>query len=471
MDSLDNTATPVVCPECGNTLIDGAKFCEHCGYAFGSMTGTEPAAETVEVPEAEPVAEAVPATEEIPEAEPEKVKKTKKAKKGKKKVVLTVVLLLVFLLIVAPVGTYFGTYFLAVKNAKDGNFETAGKLLLVKPLTDMHDNILLIYVDAGTLKESGKLNEAALKFYSISSYENSLELAKECSKKYAEKLAKKDKFDEELDWGHQVSGYDIELGKQIELEARYRLAANELADYSDYSSNRIIALSSELESVYNQGYTDAYESYVESQAGVALYYALNGDYAKAAGIIDPIKDETSKTQSLYRQVADMIFREGVNNYYDGEFELAIAFFDMVPTYSNASSYKAVCNDLRLVSTSPEYAYYLKDAFEYYDVPDIGYVIFKDSKVADKFFYGEWKSGSYYYRLEQGKNGKGNTFYTNIPLIDFKENESFYYKENVFCAGTSYAAANRPCFTFYVSSYYEISIYCEKNGQTYYLYRQ
>lgn len=431
-----------------------------------------PVAEAAAAPVISPKQEKKAAKKEAKEAKKAaklEAKAAKKAKKSKKKVVLLVVLLLIFLLIIAPVGTYFGTYFLAIKNAKDGNFETADKLLLVKPLTDMHDNILLIYVDAGTLKESGSLNEAALKFYSISSYEDSLELAKECSKKYADKLAKKGKYDEELDWAHQVSGYDVELGKQIELEARYNLAADELDDYRDYTSDRIIALSNELKSVYDQGYTDAYEAYVESQAGVALYYANRGDYAKAAGIINPIKNETSKTQNLYQQTAELIFNEGVNNYYGGEFEIAIEFFDMVSDYSNASSYKAVCNDLRLAATSNDYAYYLKDAFEYYDVPDVGYVIFKDGKTADRFFFGEWRSGSYYYRLEQGRNG--NTFYTNIPMIDFNENESFYYKDNVFCAGKNYASATRPCFTFYVSSYYEISIYCEKNGQTYYLYRQ
>lgn len=435
----------------------------------------EAAEEAVQVPEA--IQEPAATTEQAPEAEEESVvetepvAQTKKPKKSKKKVVLLVVLLLVFILIIAPVGTYFGTYLLAVKNAKDGNFETADKLLLVKPLTDKHDNILLIYVEAGMLKEEGRLNEAALKFYSISSYENSLELAKNCSRKYADKLVRKDLFEEEKDWGLQVAGYDVELGKQIELEARYNLAANELAGYRDYYSDRILSISSELKSIYEQGYEEAYDTYIESQAGTALYYAMKGDYAKAANIITPIKDYDSKSAALYEEVADMIFKQGTNLYYDGDFEAASAYFDMISTYSNAASFKAVCDDLTLAASSYEYSSYLKDAFEYYDVPDVGYVIFKNSKIADKFFYGEWKSGTNYYRLEQGKNGKGNTFYTNIPLIDFKENESFFYKENVFCAGTSYATANRPCFTFYVNSYYEITIYCEKNGQTYYLYRQ
>ncbi|MBR4430555.1 MAG: hypothetical protein IKS75_04585 [Clostridiales bacterium] len=414
-----------------------------------------------------------PETETVPETDGarEAAAEEKKPAKSKKKTVLTVVLLLVFILIIAPLGTYFCTYLLAIKNAKDGNFETADKLLFVKPITDMHDNVLLIYVDAGTLKESGKLNEAAMKFYSISSYEDALELAKECSKNYADKLAGKDKFEEELNWGYQVSGYDTELGKQIELDARYHLAASELAGYRDYSSDRILALSSELKTVYDQGCEEAFDAYVESRAGVALYHAYMGNYAEAANIIETIKDHNAKTASLYEEVAEMIFKEGENLYYDGDFEAAAGYFEMISDYSNAASYMAVCNDLNLAAVSTDYESYLMDAFGYYDVPDVGYVIFKNSKVADKYFFGEWKSGTYYYRLEQGQNGKGNTFYTNIPMIDFNANDSFYYKENVFCAGTSYAEANRPCFTFYVNSYYEMSIYCEKNGQTYYLHRQ
>ena len=421
----------------------------------------------IDMPETEPV----PETEAAPQAAAAPVAKEKKPRKSKKKSVLTIVLLLVFFLIIAPVGTYFGTYLMAVKNAKDGNFETADKLLLLKPLTDKHDNVLLIYIDAGKLMNSGNYNEAALKFYSISSYEDSLKLAKECSEKHADKLVGNDNFNEELDWGYQVSGYDTELGKKIELNARYHLAASELAGYRDYSSDRILAISNELQAVYDQGCEEAFDSYVESRAGVALYYAYMGNYRKASDIIETVKDYNDKTISLYEDVARMIFKEGENLYYDGDFEAAAEYFDMVSEYSNAASYRAVCNNLNLASVSTDYESYLKEAFEYYDVPDVGYVIFKNSKVADKYFFGEWKSGTFYYRLEQGQNGKGNTFYTNIPMIDFNSNDSFYYKENVFCAGTSYAEANRPCFTFYVNSYYEMSIYCEKNGQTYHLCRQ
>lgn len=421
----------------------------------------------IDMPETDPV----PETEAAPQAAAAPVAKEKKPRKSKKKSVLTIVLLLVFFLVIAPVGTYFGTYLMAIKNAKDGNFETADKLLLLKPLTDKHDNVLLIYIDAGKLMDSGSYNEAALKFYGISSYEDSLKLAKECSGKHADKLVRNDNFNEELDWGYQVSGYDTELGKKIELDARYHLAASELALYKDYSSDRILALSNELQTIYDQGCEEAFDSYVESRAGVALYYAHMGNYKKASEIIETVKDYNDKTSSLYEEVAKMTFNEGVNLYYDGDFEAASEYFDMISEYSNAASYMAVCNDLNLASVSSDYESYLIDAFGYYDVPDVGYVIFKNSKVADKYFFGEWKSGTYYYRLEQGQNGKGNTFYTNIPMIDFSENDSFYYKENVFCAGTSYAEANRPCFTFYVNSYYEMSIYCEKNGQTYYLCRQ
>ena len=96
-----------------------------------------------------------PETETVPETEGarEPAAKEKKPAKPKNKAVLTVVLLLVFFLIIAPLGTYFCTYLLAIKNAKDGNFETADKLLLVKPLTDMHDNVLLIYVDVALVGE------------------------------------------------------------------------------------------------------------------------------------------------------------------------------------------------------------------------------------------------------------------------------------------------------------------------------
>ena len=144
----------------------------------------------IDLPETDPV----PETEAAPQAAAAPVAKEKKPRKSKKKSVLTIVLLLVFFLVIAPVGTYFGTYLMAIKNAKDGNFETADKLLLLKPLTDKHDNVLLIYIDAGKLMDSGSYNEAALKFYGISSYEDSLKLAKECSGKHADKLVRKDNF-------------------------------------------------------------------------------------------------------------------------------------------------------------------------------------------------------------------------------------------------------------------------------------
>ena len=96
----------------------------------------------IDLPETDPV----PETEAAPQAAAAPVAKEKKPRKSKKKSVLTIVLLLVFFLVIAPVGTYFGTYLMAIKNAKDGNFETADKLLLLKPLTDKHDNVLLRYI-------------------------------------------------------------------------------------------------------------------------------------------------------------------------------------------------------------------------------------------------------------------------------------------------------------------------------------
>jgi hypothetical protein len=119
------------------------------------------------------------------------------------------------------------------------------------------------------------------------------------------------------------------------------------------------------------------------------------------------------------------------------------------------------------------ATYLQEAFSYSDVvPDIGTVIFTNSNLVHNFLLGSWKSsnGSYYYKIENDASGNSWTFDTNLPLISFSDNEYFWYVDNTLCVGKSAATATRKCFTFRIVSYKEISIYCEKNGTSYTLYR-
>ena len=459
------------CKKCGERLDPSDTFCGYCGakveYSIISENTNIQSERKNQKHDVE--SDAVSIT-------PKKEKKQQKAdkkekKKTKKRVGPLIVLLFVFLLIIAPVGTYFTTYLLAVKNAKDKDFKSADKMLICRPLTNLHDDLLIIYVDAGLVMKDDILDEAAIKYYSISSYEDSRSRANQCSTEYAEKLVKKGKFDDEMDWGLKVSGYNTELGNDIMLEARYYIAANELENYSDYNSDSILSIKNELQNVYDLGYKDAYDTLIESQAVLALYYAKNTYYKNAIKTIDSIKDYNSKTADIYNELAEIVFSHGVTLFNDGELKEAYDYFDLIYYYSNASSYKAVCNYLNLAVTDYTGAKYIKSAFEYDDVPNIASVIFKDDRLSYRFLIGEWNSSGHSYYFNQSRTNDIFLFETNIPFIESAENESYFFKGNVMYLGTCYSLANRPVFTFQIDSYNEMSIYSEKDGQTYCFYRQ
>ena len=492
------------CNSCGKELNDSSIFCPFCGApiektkVFSEPEHAEQPVDNIinktgsveiepELPEApdEPVKQ----EEQIPKgllsddsidnvvpsndssSSPVKTKKAKKAKKTetdkpKRKLIPLIILLLVFLIIIAPVGTYFATYLMAKNKVKDKDFYSADKLLFIKPITSYHDYLFVLYVEAGTQMKDNQLNEAALKFYSISSYEDSYSLAQTCSTDYAEQLSNKEQYEEELDWGHQVAGFDADLGREIELGARYHIAVNELAAYNDYSSNSILDINKELKEIYDLGYEKAYHDYVESTAATALYYANYAQYEKAIETINPIKDFNTNTSNKYKEIVKTIYDHGVDLYNKGRFVDARDCFDMISSYSNAASYRAVCSKLNRAITSDDYAQLIKEAFGYTDVPNVEDAIFKDGWLTIKYLVGEWRSSGDYYSFSMTDTSTGYSFITSIPMIDFGNNNTFY-----FTGKKLYLKSVGLCFTFSISSYNEMSIYSEADGRTYKFYRQ
>ncbi|MBR3141597.1 MAG: zinc ribbon domain-containing protein [Clostridiales bacterium] len=254
--------------------------------------------------------------------------------------------------------------------------------------------------------------------------------------------------------------YTPYLGRQIELGTRYHVAKNNFAAYTDYSSNSILSINEELKEIYDLGYKNAYDDYVESTAATALYYANYSQYEKAIEIIDPIKDFNAYTSDKYEEVAKIVFDHGVELYNSGSFTDARYWFNMISSYSNAASYGEVCRKLDLAATSNDYVKLIKEAFSYDDVPNIENVIFKNEDLANRYLVGKWSgSGDYYFNMSVTSNGY--TFTTNIPMLYHEDNDYYYFIDNKM-----YFHSAGLCFAFNVSSYNEMSIYSKTNGRTY-----
>ena len=255
------------------------------------------------------------------------------------------------------------------------------------------------------------------------------------------------------------------LGRQIELRARYLKAKKELAAYTDYYSNNILSINEELKEIYDLGYENAYDNYVESSAATALYFANYSQYEKAIETIDPIKDFNAYTSNKYEEVAKIVFDHGVDLYNKGSFDDARDCFNMISSYSNAASYKAVCDRLNRAATSNDYAKLIKEAFSYDDVPNIENVIFKNEDLTNRYLVGKWSaSGDYYFNMSITSNGY--TFTTNTPMLYHEDNDYYYFIDNKM-----YFQRAGHCFSFNISSYNEMSIYSKSDGRTYRFYRK
>lgn len=416
-------------------------------------------------------------------------KAAKKAKKKGKKALL-IVMLAVFFLVILPVGGYAATYLIAKDKVTNQEFETANRLLFIKPLTELHDEELVKYVNAGMMMSEGNYRDAAIAFYGFKDdYYDSQSLAAKCSKKFAAELAKDENYSYELAWGNTVSTFDLETSESITLEARYHIAAGELDQITDYKKDDIVDVYNELESVYFAGYEDAYGAYAESKAGNALHTVYQAyadrkagdvfheqediflDYAlKALSDISEVKDYNSKTASINEELNSYIYKIAMDDFDEGYYQYAYEYFIKLGSYSYATEYATVCDDLAIIKESEsqsEIDRCFQDAFSYSEiVPNIASVIYTDNDLFDRFMLGTWKSssGSEYYTLEVDSAWRHYTFDTNLPIIDHEYNESYSSNNHRLFVG------NRKCFTFNITSFGTISIDCEKNGKSYVLYR-
>lgn len=256
------------------------------------------------------------------------------------------------------------------------------------------------------------------------------------------------------------------LIREIKLGTRYHIAKNELAAYSDYYSNSILSINEELKEIYDLGYKKAYDDYVESSAATALYFANYSQYEKAIEIIDPIKDFNSFTSDKYEEVAQIVFNHGVELYNGGSFTDARYFFRMISSYSNATSYEAVCDKLDRAATSNDYVKLIKEAFSYDDVQNTENVIFKNEDLTNRYLVGKWSGSGDYYYFDMSVTSNGYSITTNIPMINFDDNDYYYFVDHKM-----YMHSAGLCFTFNISSYDEMSIYSKADSRTYRFYRK
>ena len=116
---------------------------------------------------------------------------TTAAPKRKRKAALIVAVSL-FIMITSVAGVYYETYTRARAHALVGNFTHANKLLIARPITKLHDPLLLRYEDAGLTAISGDYEAAEKQFQALAliGYADSQQRVYWCRNKAA--LAKAD---------------------------------------------------------------------------------------------------------------------------------------------------------------------------------------------------------------------------------------------------------------------------------------
>ena len=143
----------MICPSCKRELPQDSKYCQFCGCMLTSLTVSSR----------------------------NNAGATTRAPKNKKHSAWVALLSVVLSIVLIFAGIYWGTYYFAKRAAVDCDFSKAYQLLFLPSVTQMHDQQLVEYVNAGKLYEQEKYSEAKTAFDSLDGYLNSEDFDKAAS--------------------------------------------------------------------------------------------------------------------------------------------------------------------------------------------------------------------------------------------------------------------------------------------------
>ena len=342
--------------------------------------------------------------------------------KKKRRNPIVIVLISVAILAIALLGTYFGCYIGAKNNARNRDFSSADKLLILSVVTELHDPDLVAYIDAGQLLENREYAKSAEAFDALGDYEDAEELTN---------------------------------------ESNYRLAL-QYADKNDFSKSITL-----LEKLNKSGYGDSREKIKEVQYRWAWSLIEEGKYIDAYEKLEDLGNY-SDAQETIASLTELIYAEAQVLYSKQQHKEAKKLFNFVSPYADSKKYLTLINawDGGGWDDPDQTVEDLIDLFYFEDATDL---LLAHGMYACRFLLGTWRTsgGGYYFKMEKAK-GDDYEFWCsyNLPWFD---GGSFEIDDGTYFVTLS-SGEYKEMYEFTLLTPNSMEVYCYKNGSTYTLYR-
>ena len=385
----------------------------------------------------QPVQPAVPVTEisnadapnigQQPEQLPETAGRSMR-RSGKK--IMAIVAAAVLGCLVLLAGIYWGTYLSACKHAENEEFSKADKLLFAPSITELHDDKLIAYIEAGIAFENRQFSAAMDGFKALSDYSNATHMFNESTYRRAAQAADSNDFATALNYYSALCKIDYK-------------DADELYD----------------DTLYRQGIYQFFEieEYIE---GYKTLGSVPKDYP---GIQDILSDCQGYLYTL-----------GQEAYHTGEFRLSERYFATIKGYGRSTDYLTLLDvHLNTSTNSKILKYYtglkkettLVSALEaLIGFEDAAELLVSTENIACEYLMGYWTSSGGFFKMYDDYS---STY--SLSWFNYGDYYTIFDGHYVLFKSGEYSSYKN-LFDFYPTSANTCEVYCYNNGKAYTLTR-
>ncbi len=383
------------------------------------------------------------------------------AKKHRRISVKILVSASIAVILIAFAGTYFLCYRKAVSLTENGSYDNAQQYLFLPSVTELHDDNIIEYINAGLLLDSRKYEDACTSFSSLTGYLNAEEMVQESYYRQAAQLADTNEFEKSIQIYTELSDAGYKDTSELLLNTQYRMAAYQLYELGEFTNAAI--------TFYNlsaEGYENADVMWLESQYWWACSMLDEYDYINAYNIFDGIRGYAD-TEELLITLSDIIYLEGQTAYYDGRHFDSEDFFECITPYLNSEDYLELI-DVQMLGGLLNTSNTVDTLIDLFYFEDASELLVSNTSLACKFLLGTWHTsgGSYYFKMEVSDSNDYDYYSSyNIPWYG----GTFSIKDGIYYVTTN-SGIEKPQYKFTLISPNSMDLYCYKNGYTYTLYR-
>lgn len=366
-------------------------------------------------------------TEPLPEQSPKTAVPIMR-KSGKKIIAIVVSAVLGCLVLLA--GIYWGTYLSACSHAENEEFSKANKLLFAPGVTQLHDEKLIAYIDAGIAFENRQFSTAMDSFKALFGYSNAVHMFNESTYRRAAQAADSNDFATALNYYSALCKIDYK-------------DADELYD----------------DTLYRQGIYQFFEleNYIE---GYNTLCTVPRDYP---GIQDVLSDCQGYLYAL-----------GQETYHAGEYQLSKRYFNVIKGYARSDDYLRLL-DVHLNTTTygtikKYYTGYVDKALlaalleRLIGFEDAADLLVSTNDLACEYLRGYWTSSGGYFQIHEdlrSSHSLPGSYYGDYYII---------FDGHYVLFNDGEESSYRKLFDFYPTSANTCEVYCYSNGKTYTLTR-